>query len=312
MRKVLVVLLAVLFSALIFANAEYYVVKSGDSLSKISEITGVSIEDLVKYNKIENPDFIKVGQRLRLMPEYTQRDLNEQMVLAMDWYQTSGEMKALAYQAFNVAKMVFDNDLANNNDPTKRAIIVDIDETILNNSPYDAGHIDTNHAYPTGWNDWCNAAQAKALPGAVEFLNYVVEKGADVYYISNRKVAVKEGTMKNLKALGFPQVTDDHVLLRTDTSDKEPRRKMVEKDHRIVLLMGDNLNDFTSVFRHKGLNERNALVDQFKNEYGVKFILLPNPIYGDWEGAIYNGNWGLSPEEKSKARKSVITKWPEQ
>ena len=114
-----------------------------------------------------------------------------------------------------------------------------------------AGHIGKNFGYPTGWAEWINEAKAEALPGAVEFLNYVVEKGADVFYVSNRKAKLKEATMKNLKALGFPQVVDMHMLLREDTSDKEPRRQKVRENHRIVLLIGDNLNDLIAFLGRK-------------------------------------------------------------
>lgn len=230
--------------------------------------------------------------------------------MATLWYQTSGEFKAPSYQAFNLAKMLFDADLEANPDETRtRAVIVDIDETILNNSPYDAGHVGTDHAYPYGWNEWCEAREAEALPGAVEFLNYVVEKGGEVFYISNRKENVKQATIDNLKKLGFPLADEKRVLLKTTTSDKEPRRQIVANDYKIVVLMGDNLNDFSSVFRHKSLEERNALVDQMKDDWGTKFVVLPNPIYGDWEGAVYSGNWGLSPEEKDKVRKEHLIKW---
>jgi len=240
---------------------------------------------------------------------YTPRDLNEQLVMGTLWYQTSAEMRAISYQAFNMARLIFDIDLEKETSGKKRAVVVDVDETVLDNSPYETGVIGQDHGYPTGWGEWINDAKAEALPGAVEFLNYVVEKGADVFYVSNRKVRFKEATMKNLKALGFPQVMDMHVLLREDTSDKEPRRQKVRENNRIVLLMGDNLNDFHSIFRKKGVDERLAAVDGLKEEFGKKFIVLPNPMYGEWEGAVYNYNWKMSPEEKSEARKSSLTTW---
>jgi len=244
-----------------------------------------------------------------LAQESTVKDLNEQLVLATLWIQRSAEFRALSYQAYNVAKMMFDLDLQTGAAGNKRAVIVDIDDTVLDNSPYEAGIIDNNFGYPTGWGDWCNAGIAKALPGAVDFLKYVVSKGGDVFYLSNRKVKYKEGTMKNLKALGFPQVTDDRMLLRENTSDKEPRREIVRKEHRIVLLMGDNLNDFDNIFREKNLVDRAAAVEQVKDQFGSQFIVLPNPMYGDWEGSVYDGNWKLSPAEKNKARKAALSRW---
>ena len=241
--------------------------------------------------------------------DYTVKDLNEQLVMGTLWIQRSAEVRALSYQAFNVAKLIFELDLQKGASGKKRAVIVDIDDTVLDNSPYQAAMVDDNFGYPKGWGEWCNAAEAEALPGAVDFLKYVVSKGGDVFYLSNRKVKYKEGTMKNLKALGFPQVTDDRMLLREKTSNKEPRREIVRKEHRIVLLMGDNLNDFDNLFRKKSLDDRAAAVDQVKDQFGSKFIVLPNPMYGDWEGGVYKGNWKLSPAEKSKARKAALIRW---
>lgn len=242
--------------------------------------------------------------------EYTNKDLNEQLVMAGVWYQKSAEMRALSYQAFNMAKLLFDQDKKNNTSDQKRAVIVDIDETVLDNSPYEVGLVGDNRGYPDKWGDWLNAAKAKALPGSVEFLTYVVNNGGDVYYISNRKEEYKDATIKNLKDLNFPQVDEEHVLLRTETSDKEPRRKSVRDNHRIVVLMGDNLNDFDTAFAGKGVDERFGVTDQNKDKFGKSFIVLPNPLYGEWEGAVYDYDWGKSPKEKSDARKGAFNPWP--
>lgn len=240
---------------------------------------------------------------------YTIKALNEQLVMGTLWYQKAAEVRALCYQAFNTAKLIFDMDLDAGTAGKKRAVVVDIDETVLDNSPYEAGLVDQDSGYPAGWKEWLEAARAAAIPGAVEFLNYVVDKGGDVFYISNRKIAFKDATMANLKASGFPQVLDDHLLLREKTSDKEPRRQTVQKDHRIVLLMGDNLNDFDNMFSDKGIDARFEAVDAVKEKFGAQFIVLPNPMYGDWEGAVYQYNWKLTPEQKSKARKSNLNMW---
>ena len=240
---------------------------------------------------------------------YPTRDLNEQLVMGILWYQKSAEMRALSYQAFGMARLMFDIDLQKRTSDKGRAVVVDIDETVLNNSPYEAGLISKDIGYPTGWAQWIDEAAAEPLPGAIEFLNYVVENGADVFYVSNRKSRFKEATMKNLKAFGFPQVSDAHVLLRENTSDKEPRRQKVREDHRIVLLIGDNLNDFDSIFRKKGIDERLAAVDRLKDKFGTAFIVLPNPMYGDWEGAIYDYDWKMNPQQKNQARKSSLAVW---
>ena len=106
-----------------------------------------------------------------------------------------------------------------------------------------------------------------ALPGAVEFLKYAASRGVRVFYVTNREKPEKPGTMTNLKQLGFPGVSDETVVVRTDVSSKEPRRRTISEHYRIVLLCGDNLNDFTNIFEGKSVEERNAAVDMARSAY---------------------------------------------
>jgi 5'-nucleotidase (lipoprotein e(P4) family) len=156
------------------------------------------------------------------------------------------------------------------------------------------------------------AGEAKAIPGAAEFLNYAKGRGVEVFYVTNRKMVGYEGTEKNLKALGFPNVDKKHLLLRTKSSDKQERRDIVAKDYKVALLMGDNLNDFLSVFAKKSVADRFAETDKIKDEWGKMFIVFPNAMYGEWEGSIYKGNWGASAAEKSKMRKDHLERWDHQ
>ena len=231
---------------------------------------------------------------------------NEYQVGAILWAQTSGEVRALYYQAYKFARVMLAQDLkTKHKDRRKRAVVVDVDETILDNSPFQAGLVKARKEYSQkDWAAWTSAAQAAALPGAVEFLRYADAKGVRVFYITNRKVEEKEGTAKNLRQAGFPNVTDETLLLRADTSSKEPRRQKVAEQYRIVLLMGDNLNDFSDVFEKKTVAERLAAVEQNKDQFGTHFIMLPNAMYGDWESAIYNN---LAPgETRDQRRKSTL------
>ncbi|PLS19413.1 5'-nucleotidase, lipoprotein e(P4) family [Bacillus sp. M6-12] len=240
-----------------------------------------------------------------------QQSKNEHMTNSVLWYQKSGEMKALYYQAYNLGKMMVDErleqkDMKNKNKAPKLAIVLDIDETVLDNSPHSAYSIAENVDYPTGWSEWIASAQAEALPGALEFLDYVDSKGIEIFYVSNRTTEEKDATMKNLKEKGFPQVSVDNVVLKTTTSSKEARREAIAKDYEIVAFFGDNLGDFAKDFDKKPLAERNGNVDRLQDEFGKKFIVLPNPMYGDWEGAVYEYNFSKSPAEKDKARKDAL------
>src|SRR5437763_10177888 len=208
----------------------------------------------------------------------------EYEVGAVVWQQSSGEHRALAYQAFALARMVLDRDLrVNRRGKLRRAIVVDVDETILDNSAHEAWLIKNHRSYNAqDWTEWCNRAEAGVMSGAVEFLRYANSRGVRVFYITNRKDIEKEGTARNLKRLGFPEVTDETLLIRTDpdTSSKEPRRLMVGKKYHIVLLMGDDLNDFAEVFeKSKSVATLIEAAEQNKDQFGRRFILLPNPIY---------------------------------
>ncbi|MBT3755565.1 MAG: 5'-nucleotidase, lipoprotein e(P4) family, partial [Candidatus Cloacimonetes bacterium] len=136
--------------------------------------------------------------------------------------------------------------------------------------------------------------------GALDFLNYAHENGCEIYYISNRKLHHIEGTLNNLKALGFPQATKTHILLKDDTSDKGIRRDFVAENYFIVMLIGDNLIDFEDIFRKKSIEERYLSVEKFKDEFGKKFIILPNPMYGEWEKTLYGGTRQIPEKEKEK------------
>ncbi|MBB3908110.1 5'-nucleotidase, lipoprotein e(P4) family [Anoxybacteroides rupiense] len=238
---------------------------------------------------------------------------NEHMLMATLWYQKSGEMQALYYQAYNLGKMVVDDALKqkrNSHSRKKLAIVLDIDETILNNSPYEAYIIQKGVPNFTDWHKWVMQAQAEALPGAVEFLTYVDSKGIDIFYVSNRDENEGKATIKNLKEKGFPQATADHMLFRAKENSKEPRRQKIQQTHEIVALFGDNLSDFTKEFDQKPLEERNANVDRFREEFGRKFIVLPNPMYGDWENAIYGYDLDQTFAEKAKVRKQALNAYP--
>jgi len=244
-------------------------------------------------------------------PVYSVKDLNEQTVMALAWFQTSAEYRELCYQAFNLAGMDVDKALsALKAGDRPLAVIADLDETLIDNSAYDAGLIGRNASYSgKTWTQWELAAQARAVPGAADFLNAAAKKGVAIFYVTNRDQAGLTGTLKNLGDLGFPFADADHVMVAAGTSDKQPRFDQIAQNFNVILYMGDNESDLPIGGYGKSLAERNALVDQNKDKFGVDFIVLPNPVYGDWEPAIAKGYWGLSPQGKSEARKAVLYTW---
>ena len=225
------------------------------------------------------------------------------------WQQTSGERRALSYQAFALARMMLDRDLRMKRNRKPRAVIVDLDETILDNSRFEGMLLKNRVNYnQKDWTEWINRVEATAVPGAVEFLRYAASRRVTVFYITNRNDIQKAGTAANLKKVGFPNVNDQTLLVQTDpkNSSKEPRRQEVGAKYRIVLLMGDDLNDFSDVFENsKTVDSRAAIADRYKEEFGRRFIMLPNAMYGNWESAIYGYNFKLTEAEKAEKRRSL-------
>ena len=220
------------------------------------------------------------------------------------WQQKASEYKALCFQAYNLGRMRLDILLNQSyNKPT--AIVTDIDETVLDNSPYTVHQSLRNLGYSdSSWMGWTSKTACDTVPGALSFLQYAKSKGVSIFYITNRLEKERESTLKNLQKWNFPDATEGHLLLKNESSGKEPRRQLVMRTHEILLLCGDNLSDFSSLFDNKPYAERNAQVENNAAMFGSKFIVLPNAMYGDWEGALYGFNYRLTPEQKD----SIIRK----
>lgn len=234
--------------------------------------------------------------------------LHEQNMMSVLWFQTSGEVKALYYQGYNLGKMRLEEILSRkvNKKALKPAIVLDLDETIIDNSPFQAWEVCNGKSSSFGWDDWVKRSEAKLLPGALDFLKYAQSRGVEIYYISNRKESLKTATVQNLKNIGVPMADQEHVLLRhPGEKGKEERRIQVAKTHDIILLFGDNLGDFSG-FDHLSAEERGKAVEKQKEEFGKKLIVFPNPMYGDWEEALYKEQSVQSEAEKAKLRRSRL------
>ena len=238
---------------------------------------------------------------------------SEYQVTASLWFQKSAEARALYYQTFSYAKLVLDDKLKKDRFKIKKkkpkAVITDIDETVLNNSPYNARLIETGtHFEPESWTKWVKEKRAKALPGAVDFAHFVKEKGLEIFYISNRSVKNLQATLENLKNAGFPFADKKHILLKDKTSDKTIRRNIVLKDYDVILYLGDNLRDFDENFKYAKNMNRNDSVNMHSNLFGTNYIAFPNPMYGEWEKAAYKGDFSISDAEKRKMRINFLDK----
>ncbi len=221
------------------------------------------------------------------------------------YQQRAAEYRALCFQAFNTAKLRL--DLFQTTDTRPKAIITDIDETVLDNSKYEAQQTSQGRDYePESWFAWTSKAAADTVPGAAAFLKYAASKGVEIFYITNREERERASTLQNLRQFGLPNTDDAHFFPKTTTSGKEPRRLEVLKTHQVLMLLGDNLADFSTLFDKKSQDTRQQYTDLSSNEFGNRFIVLPNPVYGDWEGALFNYNYKLTPAQKDSIIKAML------
>jgi acid phosphatase len=248
------------------------------------------------------------------------------MLSSVVWSRTSSEAEALYLQAYAGAQKQLDAALADktwtaateqSGDVSRLppAIIVDIDETVLDTSDYMLEQIRGGHAFDKlTWNHFVYREIATPLPGALDFLKAAAAKGVTVFYVSNRELfdenvenAKPEAerlrdeitpTRSNLHKFGFPNTDSDRTFLLRDKargwSEKGPRRAEIAKTHRIIMLAGDNLYDFVDLPEGVPATRaaRDLLIEDHRNWLGTRWVMLPNPMYGSWETWITNGKTG--------------------
>jgi 5'-nucleotidase (lipoprotein e(P4) family) len=225
-------------------------------------------------------------------------------LFAAAFQQRAAEYKALCFQAYNIARLRLDE--LSSTGSKRRAIITDIDETILDNSPNAVHQALLGKDYDqSAWYEWTTRADADTVPGAPSFLKYASSKGIAVFYITNRNEKERAVTLKNLQKYDLPNADDAHLVLRNDISSKEARRQQVMANYDVVLLLGDNLADFSALFDKKTIGERDQNTTSMAGSFGSRFIVLPNPGYGDWETAIY-GYKALTLSQKDSAIRASL------
>lgn len=194
------------------------------------------------------------------------------------------------------------------------AIILDLDETVLDNSGYQAWLIREGATYNRAtWNAWCEAQEATAIPGSIEFLQAANALGVAIFYVTNRYAETEEATLRNLEALGAPVVWDeDRLLLRDEredwTSEKGTRREHVGESYRIVQLFGDNFGDFLDGVETT-VDARTEMAASYDAWWGTRWFMLPNPQYGSWESAVLHGSGASTPVERHLRKIESMRTW---
>ncbi|WP_313321006.1 HAD family acid phosphatase [Stenotrophomonas sp.] len=247
---------------------------------------------------------------------------------AVLWVQRSQEYRASALQTWKLAGAQLDAALADGNwtallpeeggnhqsAKLKPAVVVDVDETVLDNSPYQARLVRDGSSYNDAtWEAWVNERKAQAVPGAVQFAQAAAAKGVTMIYISNRTAAMKDATVDNLRKVGLP-VADDSVYLGLGTpvpgctehgSEKGCRRQLVAQQYRVLMQVGDQFTDFLQV-EDNSLAARDLLLDKYQGWIGSRWWILPNPTYGGWEGAAINNAWSLPADLRNGAKREAL------
>jgi acid phosphatase len=249
---------------------------------------------------------------------------------AVLWMQTSVEYRVLAGQTYVAALQQLDRAFKNPDwdalaaddraggavRALKKAVIVDVDETVLDNTPFQARLVanDTEYSDPA-WDAWVDEKKAPAVPGALPFLQQAAARGVEVFYISNRTAAQGPATVQNLADLHFPFADADHYfgkgteipgcpLTPASSSDKGCRRWHVGQTHRVLMQVGDQLGDFVDP-KTNSLGDREAAIRPYQAWIGQRWFVLPNPTYGNWERALY-GKGDTTEAAKRASKRAAL------
>ncbi|AIF46170.1 5'-nucleotidase, lipoprotein e(P4) family [Dyella japonica] len=192
----------------------------------------------------------------------------------------------------------------------KPAVVLDIDETVLDNSPYQARLIKSGGEYnEADWAAWCNEQRARALPGVVEFTQFAAAHGVAVLYISNRAKDLDQVTLANLRKAGLP-VSGPEAFLGLGTfvedceqigTEKGCRRQLISHKYRVLMQFGDQIGDFVTVLANNAAGRQKAMAP-YLDWIGTRWFVLPNPTYGAWEPALFNNDWTAPRDERRRQK----------
>jgi len=239
--------------------------------------------------------------------------LRNPLLWALAWQQTAAEFEALCYQAYCLARLRVDQALAAHGSGDRPlAIITDIDNTVLHANSYWAylASEDRDFFDDAIWDDWVPENLMTPVPGALDFLRDCTDKGVAVFYVTSRDQGERtfDYALGQLQALAFPQADAEHLYVFRDTSDKTPARQEIAARYDVAVLLGDNLNDFRRDYYVADVAERKALMRRDRDEWGAKFILLPNPTDGHWVRAIFGESEPAATDANRRRLKSAATR----
>ena len=192
------------------------------------------------------------------------------------WVVKSKEYDILCEQIYNTAWGKLSRLLKNSD--SNSCIVMDLDETVLDNSKYQIDLTKKGESYnPESWSKWVNLKEAELVPGAKNFIDNVNKTNVRIVFLSNRMDKNKLPTIKNMERLSIVD-SDDIFLLRLNKEDKKyvRRSEIINGDGRfseigplkVLAYFGDAKHDFPE-------NDDNFT-------FGQNMFMFPNPMYGKW------------------------------
>lgn len=227
-------------------------------------------------------------------PERAPRSLPDSLA-----WSRSAEHTALCLQVFNLALEKL-QALPDDGGELPRAIVMDLDETVLDNFGFQLELARDGASYDSErWEAWVQRDEAVLLPGAARFIDGVRALGIEVVLLSNRSDASRSATLATLRRLALaPADGEPPLYLKRETGNKEPRRQLVEARYRVLAYFGDNLADFDAGFEAEARGDRataRARACAARERWGGLWFVLPNPMYGAWKRPTDAAPLGTAP-----------------
>ena len=201
--------------------------------------------------------------------------------MAIRYQQRSAEVRMLQRQCYALATLRLRAAVdAAGGRGAGLAVVSDIDETILDNTAIMAHAMTHQGDNVETWKLWEREGDPHLIPGAADFFDLADRLGVTIFYVSDRFNENKLATIATLSRLNLPQVSADHVQLFGPP--KAERRAAIERDHRIILQLGDTLHDFHGAFAGVGLDDQHRLAEEHADRFGDDWIMFPNAAHGTW------------------------------
>ena len=229
------------------------------------------------------------------------------LAYSVAWKQTAAEHAALYYQGFNIARMQVEAALSKRSDFGKPlAIISDVDETLLLSNSYWGYMVASGNDFfnDVEWDDWVEEDLFTPSPGSIEFAEFCRLNDVDIFFVTNRNQGESTFDLarRNLETAGFGSVESDHLIVLRESSNKEIIQQQIMQDYEVVVLLGDNLNDFSRDYYVTDVGERRLLASENRRNFGAKNIIFPNPTDGHWVRAIF----GESEPPASNTNREIL------